>query len=96
MREDVGIVALIGPNGVAALTTLDAIEQEFATAVVAEVAAAIDAGQIPQGRANPVASLVALNAIDISLFANTALLPRASWACSRASLPRPPRARTAD
>ncbi|MEP7158380.1 MAG: hypothetical protein ABI797_03060, partial [Chloroflexota bacterium] len=81
LRQETGIAPLIGANGDAALAQLDAIEEQFAAALIADVAAAIDAGTIPQG-AVPAGMLAAvgpgrgapdpaLNAIDVSLFANT-------------------------
>ena len=81
MREDAGMAALIGADSAAVIATLDAIEEEFAQALIADVAAAIDAGGIPteSGMDGKFASIDqismpgsgALNAIDISLFANT-------------------------
>ncbi len=54
MREDAGMAALIGADGAAAFATLDAIEEEFAQALIRDVAAAIDAGGIPTETAAPV------------------------------------------
>ena len=83
LREDDGMVALLGADGEAAFAELDAIEEEFAQELIREIAATIDAGGIPQGLSDPLAGLLAsidgappaqrhaLNAIDVSLFADT-------------------------
>ena len=83
VREDAGIAALIGANGQAALATLDGIETTAAQGLLGEVAAAVDAGEVPQAGVDPVlgqlasidSSLPARRlepaAIDISLFADT-------------------------
>jgi hypothetical protein len=47
LRDDTGFAALIGPSGAGALAALDRIEEEFAARLIAEIAAAIDAGELP-------------------------------------------------
>ena len=83
LREDSGFAPLIGANGATAFTELDATEEAYAHELIADIAAAIDAGQLPQ--ASPAAlagqlasvgrplepSSKALGGIDISLFADT-------------------------
>ena len=81
VRNDAGFVALVGPDGAAVFTSLDAIEEEFAQALIAEVAAAVDAGELPnEGALTQQPFAVAgdfaregrgLQSIDINLFANT-------------------------
>ena len=77
------MAALIGADGAAAFAALDGIEEAFARELIAEVAAAIDAGQVPQ--ASPVTDLGhfasvgqplgapsnGMATIDVSLFADT-------------------------
>ena len=83
-REDAGMPALLGPLGASVFTTLDAIEADAGQELVAAVATAVDAGEIPTfsaldrlmgqtaalGASRP-ARLTAPGAIDISLFAET-------------------------
>ena len=83
VREDAGIAALIGSKGSAALEALDRIESESAQGLLGEVAAAVDAGTVPQAGVDPVLGQLASTdgvlpgrrpapaAIDISLFADT-------------------------
>lgn len=84
LRETAGMPALIGESGPAAFDTLDAIEAAYAQALLRDVAAAIDAGQLPGAAVgDPLAGQLASTAgqppttrsgpaaIDISLFANT-------------------------
>lgn len=88
MREDAGMAALIGENGPAAFASLDELLNEYGQEVIQEMAAAIDAGEIPttegpsQSPAGTVAAIggarlsggSALNAIDVSLYADTAFM----------------------
>lgn len=84
VREGAGMPALIGGEGEAAFAALDAIEAEFGATLMAEVAASLDAGEIPTAATGDsivgqVASLegqpsrarLSAEAIDISLFADT-------------------------
>ena len=83
VRESAGMAALIGAEGDAAFADLDAIQAEFGKQLVAEVAAALDAGTLPTAAADPLAGQVAslggepprgrlsADAIDVSIFADT-------------------------
>lgn len=82
LRDDTGFAPLIGASGTAALTDLDAITNTFAQQLIADVAAAIDAGTIPgasgtaPGRLAAVGDWIAAgnrspSEIDTSVFANT-------------------------
>ncbi len=83
VRESAGMAALIGAEGEAAFADLDAIQAEFGKELVAQVAAALDAGQLPTAAVDPLAGHVAskgsepprahlsADEIDISLFADT-------------------------
>jgi hypothetical protein len=75
LRNDAGMVALLGPNGAAVFAELDATQDDFAQELIAEVAAAIDSGELPgaEGAATLPRALAATGpfAIDVSLFANT-------------------------
>ena len=84
VRESAGMQALIGAEGAAAFADLDAIEDAFGDKLVAEVAAALDAGKIPTaGAADPIVGQLAsvggqpsrahwsADEIDISIFADT-------------------------
>jgi hypothetical protein len=83
LRAETGMPALLGENGAQAFATLDAIEEEFAAQLIAELAAVIDGGGVPGAGARspagliasrlglPVGSPSALGAIDVSLFADT-------------------------
>jgi hypothetical protein len=83
VRESAGMAALIGAEGEAAWADHDAIEAEFGEKLMAEVAAAFDAGQLPTASADTLAGRVAslggvpqptrpsAGAIDISIFADT-------------------------
>ncbi len=83
VRENAGMAALIGAEGEAAFDDLDAIQAEFGKELVAQVAAALDAGQLPTAAVDPLAGHAAslggvppraqlsADEIDISLFADT-------------------------
>ena len=83
VRESAGMAALIGAEGEAAFDDLDAIQAEFGKELVAQVAAALDAGQLPTAAVDPLAGHAAslggvppraqlsADEIDISLFADT-------------------------
>ncbi len=83
LREDAGMAALIGANGDAAFEDLDAVTDAYAQKLIVEIAAAIDAGSIPQtGTPSALGTLATiggghtegrgpLNVIDVSLFADT-------------------------
>jgi hypothetical protein len=74
LRADTGFAALIGENGDAALTTFDTITNDFAQDLIRDVAAAIDAGQIPTGEAGRAGQFAGIGphpAIDVSVFAET-------------------------
>ena len=47
LRADAGMAALLGENGEAAFDALDAAADEFAQQLIADVAQAIDAGELP-------------------------------------------------
>ena len=53
------MAALIGAEGEAAFADLDAIQAEFGKELVAQVAAALDAGQLPTAAVDPLAGHVA-------------------------------------
>jgi hypothetical protein len=82
VRESAGMVALIGDEGEDAFAALDEIEAGYGRQLVADVASALDAGQIPGAAtslAGQVASLggdaapagSAAGAIDVNAFAET-------------------------
>jgi hypothetical protein len=84
IRDELGLPALIGPNGAMALQQLDDLEKRTVQPWLAEAAAAIDAGTLPTAGAGsltgqlastsddgpPRADLVS-NTIDLSIFADT-------------------------
>src|SRR5688572_13873074 len=76
MRDEAGMAALIGTNGQAVFDELDTIENAYAQELIADIAAAIDAGMIPTDATGLTAGKIAstsgaFKAIDVSIFANT-------------------------
>ena len=96
--------ALIGKEREAAFADLDAIEDTFGDKLVAEVAAAVDAGQLPTAPPGPLAGHAAslggqspardscsADEIDISIFADTGFTASAIMSLLRGWSSAPPR-----
>ena len=90
VRESAGMPALIGKEGEAAFADLDAIEDAFGDKLVAEVAEALDAGQLPT--AGPrIPWLVKLASLGASHPAGSCRLMRSTSASSPIPGSPPPR-----
>ena len=83
LREETGIAALIGADGQAALDGLDAIQEEFAQELIADVAAAIDAGELPQDASGQLNEMLASAGGDLPLPPRRPFWTRSTSAFSR-------------